>query len=347
MISTVGDLENFIASKGLSWEQCKLPSWEVFSKTFAMRIPLLYAELIDWEDIDDPLRLMVLPDEKELNIADYELADPIGDERFEKVRGLVHRYPDRCLLFFTTSCKVHCRFCFRRDVIGMPRPADIEGCLKYLREHPEISEVIFTGGDPAVFSEEFLEQILPRIGEISHIKFVRFHTRALVMNPKMINERWLSKMSLLGRKKIVFALHINHVRELSPELKELVLALKNQGIEILAQTVLLKGVNDNTAVLADLFRGLGDVGIKPYYLHHPDFARGTKHFRISIEKGQEIFSGLRGKLSGHLIPEYVVDLPGGDGKYPIMWLKSLGKNTYEAVNFQGEKVFYVDPAEDF
>lgn len=347
MISTVADLENFIASKNLSWEQCKLPSREVFSKTFAMKIPLLYAELVDWEDSKDPLRLMVLPDEKELSIADYELADPIGDERFEKVRGLIHRYPDRCLLFFTTSCKVHCRFCFRRDIIGMPRPADIEGCLKYLREHEKISEVIFTGGDPAAFSAEFLEQILPRITEISHIKFVRFHTRALVMNPKMIGEKWLSKLSLLGSKKIIFALHINHVREISPKLKELILTLKSGDIEILAQTVLLKGVNDNAVVLAELFRGLGDIGIKPYYLHHPDFARGTKHFRISIERGREIFSGLRGKLSGHLIPEYVVDLPGGDGKYPVMWLKDLGGKTYEAVSFQEEKVLYTDPAEDF
>lgn len=343
MISTVEDLESFIAAKNLSWEECNFPAREIFERTFAMRIPLSYAELIDWRNSEDPLRLMVLPDEKELNVKSYELADPIGDGRFEKVRGLVHRYPDRCLLFFTTSCKVHCRFCFRRDVIGMPRPADLEACFKYLRAHRKIAEVIFTGGDPAVFSEEFLGLILPQIGRIEHIKFVRFHTRALVMNPKMISEKWLSKLSLLGIKKIIFALHINHARELSDDLKKLILTFKKMGIEILSQTVLLKKVNDKAAVLEDLFRFLAEINIKPYYLHHPDFARGTDHFRISIEEGRKIFQSLRGNLSGHLIPEYVVDLPGGDGKYPVMWLKETGKNIYEAVNFLGKTIVYNDP----
>ncbi len=337
-------LEDYLTQKNLTWEQCMLPTRMFFKETFPVRIPIKYADLIDWENPNDPLRMMVIPDPREHEVKDYELIDPIGDTTHEPVPGLVHRYPDRALLILTTYCGVHCRFCFRREYIGKPRHVDITACFEYLSKHPEIREVIFTGGDPATFPEGFLFSVLEKLSHIDHIKFVRFHTRALVMDPRMNPDSWLNVLKVLKGKQVLFALHINHPKEISKDLKKLVGKLRQRGVALLSQTVLLKGVNDTTETLKELFVSLVGIGIQPYYLHHLDYARGTHHFRISVENGQKLFSSLRGQIPGHCIPEYVVDLPGGDGKYPVMWLKDLGNGMYEAKNYRGERVEYKDPS---
>lgn len=341
-ISSTHELEQYLTTKGLGWEECRLPSKQTITSTFPLRIPLFYANLIDWSDPYDPLRLMVVPDEREKTVKDYELTDPIGDHAHEPVSGLIHRYPDRCLLLLTSFCGVHCRFCFRRDTVGKVLPVDIAGIKKYLSRHIEIREVIFSGGDPATFPPGFFRSVMKMLTAVAHLRTYRVHSRALVVDPGIFSEKWLEAFVAAGRNQCVVVLHINHPRELTKELVAVVLRLKQKGVMVLSQTVLLKGINDNEETLKEMFTKLIDAGVKPYYLHHLDKARGTHHFRISIARGIQLFGNLRGKISGYALPEYVIDLPGGEGKVPVMWLQDLGSGVYQAKNFEGKKILYHD-----
>lgn len=343
IIKNSKQLELYLLSKGLSWDECQLPSADEFGGLFPMRIPEFYADLINWKDPSDPLRLMVIPSAQERDVKKYELEDPIGDKTHEPVPGLIHRYPDRCLLLFTTHCGVHCRFCFRRDVVGKVRPIDIQGIYKYLVKTPQIREVIFSGGDPATFPPEFFENVLTPLSEISHIKTIRVHTRGFVVDPTTFSQEWLKVFIGNNKSNMTIVLHINHPKEITSELAELVKQLRNSGVQVLSQSVLLKGVNDDKETLLRLFNSLSENGVKPYYLHHLDKAQGTHHFRISIEEGKKLYTSLRGQLSGYKLPEYVVDLPGGDGKVPVMWLTQKEKGVYEVENFEGKLITYIDP----
>lgn len=308
---------------------------------FPLRIPYQYADQIDWQDAQDPLRLMVMPTRAENIIQPYELADPIGDSEKEVVPGLIHRYPDRCLLLLTSHCRVHCRFCFRREVVGDVRPVDFKAIKNYLQMHPEIHEVIFSGGDPGTFPPAFLDNVCRQLADISHITRWRFHSRVPAVEPGAISDDWLQAVSQFNGKKII-VVHINHPRELTAPVQQLLEKMLRSGILLLSQSVLLKGVNADTATLAELFTALVAAGVKPYYLHHLDRAHGTSQFRVSIEEGKRIFMSLRGTLSSVCMPEYVVDLPGGFGKTPVMWLERLDKKTYKAQTFENKEVIYTD-----
>jgi lysine 2,3-aminomutase len=342
-IASADQLENFLTSNGLTWSDAHLPPREVFDQRFKVRFPLFYARLINWRDEHDPLKKMVVPSEEEFLVQLYEMFDPIGDHTHEPVSGLIHRYPDRCLLLLSTHCVVHCRFCFRRDVIGSPLHVDYKGILKYLAQHQELEEVIFSGGDPAALPVAYLAPLLNAINELSHIKMVRFHTRELVVDPTAIQQDWLREIYSLQKQKVV-VLHVNHPREITPELVRIIKELRKNEVSVLSQSVFLKGVNDSLDTLKELFVHLATVGIQPYYLHHLDEARGTHHFRISIEKGKQIFMQLRGSIPGYCVPEYVLDLPGGDGKVPVMWLQEIKPGTYSVTNFEGRRVIYTDPS---
>jgi lysine 2,3-aminomutase len=342
-ISSATELAAFLKKKGSSWEQAQLPSPELLAKNFVVRIPYFYANLIDWHNPQDPLRLMVIPSALELQVKQYELADPIGDHTHEPVPGLIHRYPNRCLLILTTHCSVHCRFCFRRDVIGTPLPVDFRGIFKYLQEHQEIKEVILSGGDPATLPAVFLQRVVTELATLNHITTVRIHSRALAIDPVAVGEKWLLVIEKALQPNKVIVLHINHHREITPELESLVRRLHKSGILVLSQSVLLKGINTTVETLRELFSTLSAVGITPYYLHHLDKARGTDHFRVSIEEGKQLFTKLRGTISGHSVPDYVLDLPGGDGKVPVMWLHQISPGVYQVENFQGKTITYSDP----
>lgn len=310
-------------------------------QSFPLRIPQAYADLIDWRDIQDPLRKMVMPNRKEESISNYELADPIGDGEREVIPGLIHRYGDRCLLLLTSHCRVHCRFCFRREVVGKARPVNFAAIREYLEQHSEIKEVIFSGGDPATFPPAFLDNVRRQLSGIPHIERWRFHSRVPAVDPEYIASEWLSVLEKFGGKKII-VIHINHARELSAAVKQLIGDFLKRGVLVLSQTVLLKGVNDNTKALTHLFTALVQVGVKPYYLHHLDQAKGTSHFRTSIAAGKQLFRELRGNLSSVCMPEYVLDLPGGFGKVPVMWLEQLDEKNYQATTFEGKVVVYRD-----
>lgn len=260
-----------------------------------------------------------VPTAAELNASPQDLLDPIGDQTHSPIKGIVHRYPDRCLLQPVRVCPVYCRFCFRRETVGPGNsalnPEELQACFAYIKQHPEIWEVILSGGDPLILKPQHLAKIIIELDQIPHVEIIRIHSRIPVVDSARIDLEMLKVLKL--RKPIYIVLHINHAAEFSPQAIATIEQLADNGIVLLGQTVLLKDINDNAETLGNLMRTMVKHRIKPYYLHHPDLAAGTSHFRTSIAAGQEIVAALRGNYSGLCQPEYVLDIPGGAGKSPI------------------------------
>jgi lysine 2,3-aminomutase len=286
---------------------------------FAVALTADVAALIDPANSADPIAAQFVPNGAELEIARDERTDPIGDARWSPIPGIVHRYPDRVLLKPTLLCPVYCRFCFRREVVGkIPAMLDqsaLASAFDYIRRRPEIWEVIITGGDPFVLAPRRLAEIVHTLDRIPHVAVIRFHTRVPVVDPSRVKPALVR--ALAAEKAVYVVVHANHPRELTQAAKEALTRLTRAGIPLLSQTVLLRGVNDDAAVLEALFRGLVAMRAKPYYLHHADLAPGTAHFRTGIAAGQQLVRSLRGRISGLCQPTYVLDIPGGYGKVPI------------------------------
>ncbi len=340
ILSSVQQLEAYLAQHQLQLSPQEQNALQ--NNPFPLRLPVHYAKLIRWDDPQDPLKRIAIPQIEEQTTHPYELSDPIGDHAREAVPGLIHRYPNRALLLLTTYCHIHCRFCFRREVVGKQRQADILKIRDYLQSHPEIEEIIFSGGDPFTFPQAFVESLLKLLLPIPSIKIIRWHTRIPVVNPEAVTPEWLNTITQTD-KQVVVVMHIDHPRELSAETLKLMSNMKQLGIMLLSQTVLLKGVNDSVATLTQLFTQLIQHGVKPYYFHHLDQAPGTHHYRLSIPAGLELVQKLRGHVSGIAMPLYVIDLPGGYGKIPVEELKPVGNHTYQATTFLGT-VTYTDQA---
>jgi lysine 2,3-aminomutase len=288
---------------------------------YAVAVTRHLAGLIDPTDRIDPIARQFLPTAAELVVAAGESADPIGDDTHSPVPGVVHRYPDRVLLKVTHTCAVYCRFCFRREMVGPGKPnalspARLDAALAYIAATPAIWEVILTGGDPLMLSPRRLSGLMARLADIPHVKIVRFHTRIPVADPARITPALVASMKSPSQTTYV-ALHANHPRELTPAARAACARLIDAGMPMVSQTVLLAGVNDDAAVLADLMRAFVETRIKPYYLHHGDRAPGTSHFQVSLARGHELMRALRGGVSGLCQPTYVLDLPGGHGKVPV------------------------------
>jgi lysine 2,3-aminomutase len=289
------------------------------AEEFAVALTPDVTALIDPSDPADPIAAQFIPSAAELVTTPDDRPDPIGDERWSPVPGIVHRYADRVLLKPILLCPVYCRFCFRREVVGK-RPAmldraALERAFDYIRERPEIWEVIVTGGDPFVLAPRRLAAIVRTLDQIPHVAVIRFHTRVPLVDPGRVKPA-LAR-ALAAEKAVYVVVHANHPRELTPQAREALTRLSRAGIPLLSQTVLLRGINDDPAVLEALFRGLVAMRVKPYYLHHADLARGTAHFRTGIAAGQGLVRALRGRISGLCQPTYVLDIPGGYGKVPI------------------------------
>jgi lysine 2,3-aminomutase len=294
-----------------------------------------------------PLGRQYLPDTRELDRAPADRADPIGDAAHSPVPGIVHRYPNRVLLMPLETCAVYCRFCFRRERVGQAghgllSDADLTGALGYIAHTPAIREVILTGGDPFILSPRRLETILGALAKIDHVKIVRFHTRVPVADPKRVTD---TLCTLLGacEKTLYVVTHVNHADELTPAAERTFHGLRRAGCILLSQSVLLKGINDTAEALAALFQGLAERGVKPYYLHHPDLAEGTGHFRLPPEIGQALMRDVRAQVSGLAMPLYVLDIPGGYGKVPIQscHIRQEG-DAYTVVDGKGHRHEY-DP----
>ncbi|MDP3546387.1 MAG: lysine-2,3-aminomutase-like protein [Phreatobacter sp.] len=269
----------------------------------------------------DPIALQFLPDIREMDARPGERADPIGDDAHSPVPGIVHRYPDRVLLKLVHVCPVYCRFCFRREMVG-PKgrggldAAELAAALAYIAARPDIFEVILTGGDPFVLSARRARAVTRALAAIPHVKVIRWHTRVPIVAPDRVTADFVRALRAPG-KAVNVAVHANHVSEFTPAAKQALARLADAGIALVSQSVLLRGVNDDADNLADLMRAFLANRVKPYYLHHPDMAPGTAHFRLSIAEGQALMRALRGRLSGLAQPTYVLDIPGGEGKVPV------------------------------
>jgi lysine 2,3-aminomutase len=234
----------------------------------------------------------------------------------------VHRYPDRVLLKPLHVCPVYCRFCFRREMVGPEglgtlSADETDAALAYIASHPGIWEVVVTGGDPLILSPRRLRDIMDRLCAIPHVRVVRFHTRVPVVSPERVTDDLAAALRADGSRAVYIVLHSNHPRELTPTARAACARLIDAGLPMLSQSVLLRGVNDRVEVLEALMRALVETRIKPYYLHHPDLAPGTGHFRLPLAEGQDLMRALRGRVSGLCQPAYVLDLPGGHGKSPV------------------------------
>lgn len=295
--------------------------------------------------LDDAVGKQYVPDAREQIITPEEDADPIGDDAHSPVKGIVHRYPDRVLLKITDTCSVYCRFCFRKEMVGqgdgMLPAQEIEAALSYVRADKNIREVILTGGDPLTLSNRRMADLFAELESIPHLDIIRIHTRGPIVRSERVDEE-LCDLFASVQKALYVVLHVNHAQEIDANVEAALKKMSRSGAVLLSQSVLLKSVNDDAAVLEALFRKLLSNRVKPYYLHHPDLAPGTSHFRVSIKEGQDIMKSLRGKVSGLAYPTYVLDLPGGYGKMPLTpnYLEELTGGTYSIEDYKGKKHLY-------
>jgi lysine 2,3-aminomutase len=312
---TIREVPGLIAA-GLAPPETRFALDEVAAR-YAIAIPPALRDLI--ETPDGPIGRQFIPTAAELFTAPHESADPVADEALSPVKGIVHRYPDRALLKPLLACPVYCRFCFRREQVGpdggVLTEAELLTAYAYIAAHPEIREVILTGGDPLILSSRRLGDMLRRLSTMPHVEVLRIHTRAPVADPALITDDLAAALDIAA--PLFIALHANHARELNPAVTRALQKLQRRGIPILGQTVLLAVVNDSEAALGDLFRAMLRARIKPYYLHQLDAAPGTSHFHVPVERGREILKNLRGTISGTALPTYIYDRPGGLGKVPL------------------------------
>ncbi|MBT3311881.1 MAG: KamA family radical SAM protein [Desulfobacterales bacterium] len=308
---------------------------------FPMRINRYYLSLI--KNIGDPIWRQSVPDIREID-NDIFLNDPLKEKMQSPVPNtIIHRYPDRVLFIVSNRCAMYCRFCLRKRNVG--HDFDISGKLiddgiKYIRKHKNISEVILSGGDPLLLEDDAINNLLSEIRRIPHIQVVRIHTRVLCTLPQRITKN-LSEI-LKKYQPVYVNTHFNHPDEITQEASEACARLADVGIPLGCQTVLLKGINDSPEVIKKLMRKLLMIRVKPYYLHHIDPVKGTRHFRPPIKTGLDILEKLRGFISGTGVPQYMIDLPGGGGKVPLLpeYIKDCKNGKIQVKNYEGKMFEY-------
>lgn len=314
---------------------------------YKLAIPPYYFSLINPDDPQDPIRLQSVASPLEMqNESGYELEDPLEEDKDSPVPGLTHRYPDRALLVTTHVCTMYCRFCTRKRATMVRGGWDAvsrndERMIEYVRDHPEIRDVIVSGGDPLTLPATKLRFFLENLAAIPHVDVIRIGTRVPVTLPQKVFDPELVDL-LASAEKVWIQTHFNHPREVTPEAARACKTLLRAGMPVNNHTVLLKGVNDSLETMRDLMRALLRIKVRPYYLFHCDPVMGAGHFRTSVWKGLEIMEGLRGHLSGLGIPTYVVDSPHGGGKIPLMpnYLVSASDDAVVLRNFEGMLVRY-------
>jgi lysine 2,3-aminomutase len=317
------------------------------AEKFPLAVTPYYASLIRQLDATDPIFQMAVPQMQELCDPSFLRDDPLEEDEDMPVPGLVHRYPDRALLISTTTCSTYCRHCTRKRIAGSRETsisaARLRQVTAYLQAHPEISDVIVSGGDPFTMANESLEMVLAALRAVPTVQIIRIGTRVPVVMPMRITAQ-LTDM-LRKYHPIWVNTHFNHPRELTSEAVEACGRLADAGIPLGNQTVLLRGVNDDPATIAELCRGLVKSRVRPYYLFQCDLVRGVEHFRTPLSRGLEVMEYLRGRLSGLAIPTFVVDAPHGGGKIPLLpnYIISTSPTHTVLRNFEGMMVTYPEP----
>ena len=290
-----------------------------------------------------PIWRQAVPDAAELETDAALLPDPLAEEPQSPVPHLIHRYPDRVVFMVSNQCAMYCRHCMRKRHVGNHQQvtrASIRQGIAYIRDHPQIHEVILSGGDPLMLSDEWLDEILSQLKKIRHVELLRIHSRVPGALPARITAPLVGLLA--SNFPIFLNIQFNHPAELTPAAIAACISLANAGIPLGSQTVLLKGINDDAETLMALMRGLLKNRIRPYYLHHADPVEGTRHFRTSIETGLEIMAALRGRIAGMGVPSYMIDLPGGGGKIPLLpqYIEKIEKNKLVVKNYAGEVFEY-------
>jgi lysine 2,3-aminomutase len=309
-----------------------------------------YLALCDPKDPDCPIRRQCIPRAEEAIAVKGDLRDPLGEEAHEVAPHLIQRYPDRVLLIATDRCGVYCRFCTRSRLVGdgggARSMAALQPALAWIEAHPEVHDVIISGGDPCVMSTERLARLLRRIRQIDHVDYVRLATRAPVTLPQRITEELAAAIRESHESTWVMT-HFNHPKELTEEARAACARLVDAGLPVMNQTVLLRGVNDNENSLEELFRGLVRSRVRPYYLLQMDPVGGTGHLRTPLRRGIELMAALQGRVSGIALPKLIVDTPGGMGKVPIgpNYLRREQDGVTVLETFRGDLVEYYDPPE--
>ena len=308
----------------------------------ALAVTPHYFNLIERENPDCPIRRQIIPHVGEGAVSPVEMADPCGEDAHMPVPGLVHRYPDRVLFLVTDRCASYCRYCTRSRVVSgageQELHTDFEEAIAYLEKHAEVRDVLLSGGDPLLFSDEKLDALLGRVRSIPHIEFVRIGTRVPIFLPQRITPALCA--ILKKHHPLWMSIHTNHPRELTTEVREALSRLADHGVPLGNQSVLLSGVNDSLPVMKSLVQKLLRCRVRPYYLYQCDLIQGSAHLRAPVSKGIEIIEGLRGHTTGYAVPQFVIDAPGGGGKVPINPGYVIFKDSEKVVirNFEG-KVF--------
>lgn len=315
--------------------------------TFRMAVTPYYLSLIDLHDPQDPIRKQAIPTAAELYFAPEESADSLHEDTDSPVKGLTHRYPDRVLFLITDCCAAYCRHCTRRRMVGqtdnaMPK-SQIDACIEYIRNHPEVRDVLVSGGDVFMQSDDMLEYVISNLRAIEHVEIIRLGTRTPVVMPQRITP---ALCDMLKKYHPVWVnVHFNHPDEITPEAAKACAMLADAGIPLGNQSVLLKGVNDCVHVMRKLVNDLVRIRVRPYYIYACDLSLGLSHFRTPVSKGIEIIEGLRGHTSGFCVPTFVVDAPGGGGKIPVMpnYVLSQAPGKVVLRNFEGVITTYTEP----
>lgn len=315
----------------------------------AMAITPYFFNLIDPRDPDCPIRRQVIPRLEETHQAPWEMSDPCGEDAHSPVPGLVHRYPDRVLFLVTDRCAAYCRYCTRSRLVsnaaGYDFHADFDRQIEYIAAHPEVRDVLLSGGDPLLFSDEKLEYLLSRLRAIPHVEFLRLGTRIPVFLPQRITPELCAMLRQFH--PLFVSIHSNHPRELTTEVRDALGRLADAGIPLGNQSVLLRQVNDDVEVMRAHVQKLLLCRVRPYYVYQCDLIAGSSHLRSSVRRGVEIIQGLRGHTTGYAIPQFVIDAPGGGGKVPVNPEYVLSHNRDRVVirNFEGRVFEYPEDQE--
>ncbi len=342
-------LRHRITEAGELARMLKLSPLELCAVGQRMSLPLAitpyYASLLDPADALQPLRRTVVPTVQEVIPSGGEQEDPLEEERDSPVPGIVHRYPDRVLFLVTDFCSTYCRYCTRSRRVGRNGHADIgawERAIAYIAAHPDIRDVLLSGGDPLTLPDEKLGWLLARLRQIPHVEIIRIGTKVPAVMPQRITP---ALTRLLKRfHPLWMSIHVTHPEELTPEMHQACSRLANAGIPLGSQTVLLAGINDDVATMKRLMQGLLRLRVKPYYLYQCDPIVGSAHLRTPVSKGLEIIQGLRGHTTGYAVPTYVIDAPGGGGKIPLLPEYLLGRQDDDLLlrNYAGDVYRYPD-----
>lgn len=341
-INTVDQLKDIINLTEEEEEDIK----KVLDK-FRMGITPYYAAQMDKEDHTCPIRMQAVPTIAETHIGAADMTDPLHEDEDSPVEGLTHRYPDRVLFLVTDQCSMYCRHCTRRRFAGQQDKAvstdKIDKQIEYIRNTPEVRDVLLSGGDALLISDEKLEYIIKKLREIPHVEIIRIGSRTPVVCPQRITDDLVNMLKKYH--PIWLNTHFNHPKEITPESTEAIAKLADAGIPLGNQSVLLRGINDCVHVMKDLVQQLVKIRVRPYYIYQCDLSLGIEHFRTTVGKGIEIMEGLRGHTSGYAVPTFVVDAPGGGGKTPVMpnYVLSRSSNRLILRNYEGVITTYTEP----